>query len=49
VPLVMLLRVGQRTLARPSLRGGFATAIPILAVFFIAWALGEAVGYLRGR
>jgi glycosyl transferase family 2 len=49
VPLVMLLRVGQRTLARPSLRGGFATAIPILTVFLIAWALGEAVGYLRGR
>lgn len=48
VPLVMLLRVGQRTFARRSLRG-LPAAIPILTAFFVAWALGEAVGYLRGR
>jgi hypothetical protein len=49
VPLVMLLRVGPRTLARRALRGRFAPTIPILTVFFTVWALGEAVGYLRGR
>jgi glycosyl transferase family 2 len=49
VPLLMLLRVARRAPARRLLGGRFAFALPILAVFFVGWALGEAVGYLRGR
>jgi hypothetical protein len=47
VPVVMLLRIGRRVLARRQGRQ-FAVALPIAGAFLVAWAAGEAVGYLRG-
>ncbi len=42
---VRLVRAAQRkaTIARPTVR-----AIPYLFLFFVIWAAGETVGYLRG-
>jgi len=47
VPAVLLARIGRRCLARPGLRRTYVACFPLLLVFAVAWALGEAMGALR--
>jgi len=52
VPAVLVLRTTREVLARRRHRGRLVAALPALAVFDVAWALGEARGrldVLRGR
>ena len=46
LPFVLSWRVGKAV--GDSRRGAFLRALPTTVVFFAAWALGEAAGYLRG-
>jgi hypothetical protein len=49
VPAVLLWRIARRCRLRPGLRATFVTCLPLLGVFAVAWALGEAVGAARNR
>lgn len=46
LPFILSWRVGKAVGERR--RGAFLRALPTTVVFFAAWALGEAVGYVRG-
>jgi len=48
VPAILMARVVRRLVARRRHRLRFVAATPALCVFFAAWALGEAVGWLAG-
>lgn len=45
----MLLRVSLRTLGHGRHRAKFATALPVIALFYACWVGGEAVGLMQGR
>jgi hypothetical protein len=49
VPVLMLVRIVRRVLAQGRHRRRLVLALPVLTLFLSAWALGEAVGYARGR
>ncbi len=46
VPWLLLARAGRRVFARGRHRARFIASLPLLLVFDIAWALGEARGHL---
>jgi len=46
VPAVLLARVGARVARSGTHAGRFVAALPVLLCFVVAWAAGEAVGYL---
>lgn len=46
LPLVLAARVGRAAAAESP--GAFALALPFTLTFLTAWAVGEAVGYLKG-
>jgi hypothetical protein len=48
VPALLLARITSRVLRNGRDLGRFASALPILGCFVLAWAAGEAVGYLGG-
>ncbi len=49
LPALLSVRVGRRIVSqRRDLVPRYLMALPWLAVFFLAWSLGEAVGYLSG-
>lgn len=49
LPGLLLARVGRRVAShRRDLLLRYLASFPWLAVFFLAWSLGEAVGYLSG-
>ncbi len=48
LPPVLLLRMLRRILPRPSLRGRFLRALPLVVLFTTTWVVGEFVGYLTG-
>jgi hypothetical protein len=52
VPFVLLTRTTREVLSRGRLRMPFVLSLPVLFVYDVAWALGEAAGHvdsLRGR
>jgi hypothetical protein len=52
VPFVLLARTSREVLSRKRLRTRLLLALPALAAYDVAWALGEAAGHLdslRGR
>ena len=49
VPVLMLLRIARRVVAEGRHCRKLVLALPVLTLFLMAWALGEAVGYARGR
>jgi hypothetical protein len=48
LPALVLFRIARDALPRPAYRGAFLRSLPALSCFALAWALGEAVGYLCG-
>ena len=44
VPVVMLVRAFRRAVATPGYAWRFVVTSPVLALLFVAWALGEAAG-----
>ena len=48
IPLVLLQRTARRVMGKGGYRLHLFATLPLLAVFFIAWACGEALGYARG-
>jgi glycosyltransferase involved in cell wall biosynthesis len=48
IPLVFLMRITQRVLAKRRHLRKFVAAFPILVLFLLAWSFGELVGYLQG-
>jgi hypothetical protein len=49
IPPRMLIRIARRVFAGRRHRRELVRALSVLTMFLTAWALGEAVGYLRGR
>jgi hypothetical protein len=47
VPLIFGRKIAKAAWARPDMRGHLLPALPYLAFFIHAWALGEARGTLR--
>ncbi|MEX5214726.1 MAG: glycosyltransferase [Nitrospiraceae bacterium] len=47
VPVVMLTRIARQLMHKRRQVGRFLLASPILGLFLISWATGEAFGYLR--
>lgn len=47
IPLLMLTRIARQLMRRRRHLGQLLLAAPILGLFLISWAAGEAVGYLR--
>lgn len=45
---VLLVRTFRRVIAKGGRAGRLLAATPVLAVFFVAWSCGEAMGYARG-
>jgi hypothetical protein len=48
VAAVLLGRIAARVWRRRRFRTRFALALPLVTAFLLAWAAGEAAGYLRG-
>lgn len=48
LPPVLLFRIARRVWRDPSRRRDLVAALPLLAVFVVAWAAGEVVGYWWG-
>lgn len=48
LPLVLLRRILRNVRASGEDQRRFTTAIPLIGVYLVIWAVGEAVGYLRG-
>lgn len=46
VPLVLLARTARQVFGRRRLRGRLLGSLPVLLVFDLAWAAGEALGHL---
>jgi hypothetical protein len=46
VPFILLAKISARVLRGGRDLGRFAAALPMLACFVLAWAAGEAAGYL---
>jgi hypothetical protein len=46
VPAILAFRTGREVFARQRCRWRFVFALPLLVVFDVAWAAGEARGYL---
>ena len=46
VPFVLLTRTTKEVLGRGRLRGALVVSLPLLLAYDIAWAAGEAAGYL---
>jgi hypothetical protein len=49
IPPVLLTKVARRILPHRPYRTAFLTALPALALFVSAWALGEVEGYWSTR
>lgn len=49
IPAALLWRIARRVLARRRHAGKLLLASPILFLFLLGWAAGEASGYLRPR
>ena len=48
VAALLLSRIGARVWKHGRHRAKFVMALPLVAAFLLAWAAGEAAGYLRG-
>ncbi len=48
LPLLLVARLAHALSAKQDLRGPALRALPYLLVFFVIWAAGEIVGYVRG-
>jgi hypothetical protein len=48
IPIVFLLRITGRVVAKRRHVGRLLMAYPILALFLMAWSFGEMLGYARG-
>jgi glycosyltransferase involved in cell wall biosynthesis len=48
LPPLLFYRIVARVLAKRRHRGELARSAPLLAIFVVAWSLGEAVGWWRG-
>ena len=48
LPVLLTWRLFRAAQQKPSLAGHAQRALPYLFGFFVIWAVGEAVGYLRG-
>jgi hypothetical protein len=48
LPPLLTLRVARTAVGSRARATAFARALPFTLLFFSAWAVGEAVGYLRG-
>lgn len=48
IPCVVLAKIARRVVANGRHVGAFVRALPLVIVFTLAWAGGEAVGYLHG-
>jgi hypothetical protein len=48
LPALLCYRIGRTVFARRRHRLWFVACLPLVAYFSVVWAVGEAVGYLRG-
>lgn len=48
LPMLLLLRSLRNAALKPALRSGYLSAMPVVLLFYIIWALGEMTGYLSG-
>ena len=48
IPAILFLRVVRAVFAKRQHRIQFAMASPLIVLYFLAWAIGEGVGYLFG-
>ena len=46
IPVMILAKMIRRLVRRPSYFGPFLRSLPVLLLFTIFWALGEAWGYI---
>jgi len=46
IPVMLLGKIGQRLTSKPSYLGPFLASLPVLLLFIVSWALGEAWGYI---
>jgi hypothetical protein len=46
VPFLLLARTAREVIRRRRLRGSLVASLPLLLVYDVAWAAGEAAGYL---
>lgn len=48
VPLILIRRISRRIWSHRRYRKQLVLSLPIIACFVLAWAVGEAFGYLQG-
>lgn len=48
LPVLLLVRISRNVLGNSRYRQLFLMSLPLLALFVVAWAAGEIVGYLAG-
>jgi hypothetical protein len=49
LPVVLFARHTRTQVRKRSLLGTFVAVSPLVALFLVAWSLGELAGYVRGR
>lgn len=47
IPFVLLYRVAQRVIVKKRYVTKFLLSLPVTAVFFLSWTVGEVAGYIR--
>ena len=46
IPVLLLAKIVRRLIRKPSYFGPFLASLPVLLLFIVSWALGEAWGYV---
>lgn len=46
IPVMLLGKIVRRVMKKPSYLGPFLASLPVMLLFIISWALGEAWGYV---
>ncbi|MFN2508032.1 MAG: glycosyltransferase [Chthoniobacterales bacterium] len=46
IPILLLMKITRRLFAQPAYLGAFLRSLPLLLLFLLSWAFGEAWGYL---
>ena len=48
IPLVLFVRAARAVFNKSHHQARFLSCCPLLAIYFLAWGVGEMIGYLRG-
>jgi hypothetical protein len=46
IPVMLLGKIVRRSIRKPSYLGPFLASLPVMLMFIVSWALGEAWGYV---